>query len=143
MTLGEIKAEALKIMVANAELDINDITIAAYKSNPAYSSYVYAMTGAINRAFDRLYIMGAIDQETFITTMTHETTDLSVTAGDRVGVPNILLRMIPLFVVGDVYATDEPNMATSCRNQFEANVEEYVKLRKNAPQDSVAVVYEV
>lgn len=140
MTLGEIKAEALKIMVANAELDITSLDLTAYKNNPAYASYIFAMTGAVNRAFDRLYILGAVDEEIMpVTVYTPESTDLHETKG----VPNILLRMIPLFVVGDVYATDEPNMAANCRNQFEANVEEYVKMRKHAPQNSVEVVYEV
>jgi hypothetical protein len=136
MTLGEIKAEALKIMVANAELDITGLDITAYKNNPAYASYVYAMTGAINRAFDRLYIMGALKEEVFVTVYTPETTDLHI----EKGVPNILLRMIPLFVVGDIYATDEPNMAASCRNQFEENVEEYLKMQ-NQQQEIVEVVY--
>lgn len=135
MTLGEIKAEALKIMVANAELDITDLDISSYKSNPAYASYLYAMTGAINRAFDRLYIMGALEEEVYVTVYTPETTDLNT----EKGVPNVLLRMIPLFVVGDVYATDEPNMAASCRNQFEENVEEYLKMQ-NRQQEMVDVV---
>ncbi len=140
MTLGKIKAEALRIMVANAELDVNELDIASYKQNPAYASYIFAMTGAINRAFDRLYILGAVDEEIIpVSVYTSEIADLSATRG----VPNILLRMIPLFVVGDVYATDEPNMAANCRNQFEANVEEYIRMRKHAPQNSVEVVYEV
>lgn len=140
MTLGEIKAEALKIMVANNELNISSLDVTAYKNNPAYASYIFAMTGAVNRAFDRLYILGAVDEEIMpVTVDTPESTDLHETKS----VPNILLRMIPLFVVGDVYATDEPNMAASCRNQFEANVEEYVRMRKHAPQNSVEVVYEV
>ena len=140
MTLGKIKAEALRIMVANAELDVSELDIASYKQNPAYASYIFAMTGAINRAFDRLYILGAVDKEILpVSVYTSETADLSATRD----VPNILLRLIPLFVVGDVYATDEPNMAASCRNQFEANVEEYVKMRKHTPQTSVDVVYEV
>jgi hypothetical protein len=140
MTLGEIKAEALKIMVANAEFDVNELDIGMYKQNPAYASYIYAMTGAVNRAFDRLYILGAVDEEILpVSVYTEETADLNATRG----VPNVLLRMIPLFVVGDVYATDEPNMAASCRNQFEANVEEYVKRFRYTSQDSVEVAYEV
>lgn len=140
MTLGEIKAEALKIMVANAEFDVNELDIGMYKQNPAYSSYIYAMTGAVNRAFDRLYILGAVDEEILpVSVYTEETADLNATRG----VPNVLLRMIPLFVVGDIYATDEPNMAASCRNQFEANVEEYVKRFRYTSQDSVEVAYEV
>jgi hypothetical protein len=140
MTLGEIKAEALKIMVANAEFDVNELDIGMYKQNPAYASYIYAMTGAVNRAFDRLYILGAVDEEILpVSVYTEETADLNATRG----VPNVLLRMIPLFVVGDVYATDDPNMAASCRNQFEANVEEYVKRFRYTSQDSVEVAYEV
>lgn len=140
MTLGEIKAEALKIMVANAEFDVNELDIGMYKQNPAYASYIYAMTGAVNRAFDRLYILDAVDEEILpVSVYTEETADLNATRG----VPNVLLRMIPLFVVGDIYATDEPNMAASCRNQFEANVEEYVKRFRHTSQDSVEVAYEV
>ena len=139
MTVGEIKAEALKIMVANDELNIDGLSLTAYKNDPAYSSYIYAMTGAINRAFDRLFILGAIDEKAIeypVTVSTPESTDLHETRG----VSNVLLRMIPLFVVGDVYATDEPDMAANMRNQFEANVEEYLKMQSRQ-QESVEVVY--
>ena len=138
MTVGEIKAEALKLMVANDELNITTLDITAYKNNPAYSSYLYAMVGAINRAFDRLYILGAVDEEIApITVYTPESTDLSETRK----VSGILLRLIPLYVVGDVYAMDEPEIAANMRNQFETNVEEYLKI-PSKQQQSVNVVYE-
>ena len=144
MTLGEIKVEALKIMTANAELNITEADLPSYKKDPAYAGYIYAMTGAVNRAFDRLYILGAVDEEIMpVTVYTSEATSLDQGTEERIAVPGILLRMIPLFVVGDIYATDEPNMAANCRNQFEANVEEYIRMRKHAPQNSVEVVYEV
>lgn len=138
MTVGGIKAEALKLMVANETLDITDIDITVYKQNPAYASYIYAMTGAINRAFDRLYILGAVDEEIApITVYTPETTDLIETRK----VSGILLRLIPLFVVGDVYAMDEPAVAANMRNQFEVSVEEYLKIQSRQ-QQIVDVVYE-
>lgn len=138
MTVGGIKAEALKLMVANETLDITDIDITVYKQNPAYASYIYAMTGAINRAFDRLYILGAVEEEILpITVYTPETTDLIETRK----VSGILLRLIPLFVVGDVYAMDEPAVAANMRNQFEVSVEEYLKIQQRQ-QQSVDVVYE-
>lgn len=138
MTVGEIKAEALKLMVANETLDITGGDIVAYKQNPAYASYLYAMVGAINRAFDRLYILGAVNEEIEpITASTDESTDLNATRG----VSNVLLRLIPLYVVGDVYAMDEPQVAANMRNQFEANVEEYLKI-PSKQQQSVNIVYE-
>ena len=119
-------------------LDISGADISLYKQNPAYASYIYAMTGAINRAFDRLYILGAVDEE--IEPITGDT-DESLDLHEGRGVSNVLLRLIPLYVVGDVYAMDEPDVAANMRNQFEANVEEYLKIQSRQ-QQGVEVVYE-
>lgn len=137
MLLGDVKAEALKLMGLNNELNITYLNISGYKADPTYASYLHSMVGAINRAFDRLYILGAIDSSVEINDTTPETFDLT-----EIGINNVFARMLPLFIVGDVFAIEEPNFAASQRNQFETMVEEYM----NAPQfqqDSVDIVYGV
>jgi hypothetical protein len=138
MLLGEIKAEALKLMQVNQSQNISYLDIASLKNDSSVSAFIYAMPGAINRAFDRLYVLEAIEENINpVTNETPDTYDLIET-----GVPNILLRMIPFFVVGEIYSADEPSLASSCRNQFEASVEEFMRMQRRQ-QTQVEIVYGV
>lgn len=138
MLLGEIKAEALKLMQVNQTQNISYLDIDSLKQDSSLSAFIYAMPGAINRAFDRLYVLEAIQQEPIsITVKTPETYDLSET-----GIPNILLRMLPFFIVGEIFASDEADIAANYRNQFEAGVEEYLKMQR-LQQTEVEIVYGV
>ena len=138
MLLGEIKAEALKLMQVNQTQNISYLNIDSLKQDSSLSAFIYAMPGAINRAFDRLYVLEAIQQEPIsITVETPETYDLSET-----GIPNILLRMLPFFIVGEIFSSDEADIAANYRNQFEAGVEEYLKMQR-LQQTEVEIVYGV
>lgn len=53
MKLGDIKAEALKLMFANYDVDITADTISDLYDNPSLKNYLFAMPGAINRCFNR------------------------------------------------------------------------------------------
>lgn len=138
MLLGDIKAEALKLMQVNQNENISYLDLDSLKRDSSVAAFIFAMPGAINRAFDRLYVLEAMEENIpQITNKTPETYDLS-----EIGVPSILLRMIPFFVVGEIYATDEPALASSCRNQFEASVEEFMRMQKRQ-QTQVEIVYGV
>jgi hypothetical protein len=97
------------------------------------------MNGAINRACDRFFVKGAIKNPvpTPITAQTAETTDLN-----ELGIPDILARMIPLYVAGDIFANEMPNVATDKRNEFENALEEYLA-SKLFQQDKVETIYTV
>ena len=138
MLLGEIKAEALKLMQVNQNQNISYLDITTLKQDPSIAAFIYAMPNAINRAFDRLYVLEAIDEQ--VEEVTNDTPDSYNL--QELGVPSILLRMIPLFVVGDVYAIDEPSLAANCRNQFELSVEEYMRMQRRQ-QTHVEIVYGV
>ena len=121
MKLGEVKAEALKLMGLNNELNIEYLDIGALKNDPTYATYLNNMVGAINRAFDRLYILGAIEEAVEIAHDTPEYLDL-----EEKGINGILARMLPMYIVSELFALEEPDFAANQRNQFETAVEEYM-----------------
>jgi hypothetical protein len=140
MLLGEVKAEALKIMNINTSMDISYLSISALKSDPTCAGYLYSMTGAINRAFDRLYIKEAVDEPiTAISSTTQEKTDL-----ETYGVNDVLARMVPMFIVGEIFAIEEPEVAANNRNMFESTLEEYVRRKHlQETQGQVETIYRV
>lgn len=139
MLLGEVKAEALRIMNVNPNMQISYLDIDGLKNDPTYVGYLSAMNGAINRALDRFYAQGVLTEEAQgVDARTKETLDLK----EEYGISEALCRMIPLYVVGDVFAIEEPSLAAKCRNEFEATLEEYL----NAPrfqQTQVETVFKV
>lgn len=138
MLLGDVKAEALKIMNINTFMNISYLDIDGLKEDSTYSGYLYAMNGAINRAMDRFYIREAISEPVpELKASTDETMDLNT-----IGVNDVLARMLPSFIVGDVFAMDEPEVAAYHRNLFEAALEEYLGAQR-FQQTEVERVYEV
>lgn len=137
MYLGDVKAEALKLMGLNNELNITYLNISGYKADPTYASYLHSMVGAINRAFDRLYVLNAIDEAVEIAVDTPETLDLN-----DLGVGNVLARMLPFYIASELYSLEEPNVAANYRNQFESSVEEYLSSPR-FQQKYVDIVYGV
>lgn len=139
MYLGDVKAESLKIMNINSFMNISYLDIDGLKEDGTYAGYLYAMNGAINRAFDRFYIKEAIAEPiaSAVTVETPETLDLN-----DVGINDVLARMLPSFIVGDVFAMDEPEVAAYHRNLFEASVDEYLQAQRNQ-QTQVETIYGV
>lgn len=137
MKLGDIKAEALKIIGINQQMDITYLDVLNLKLDPTYATYLFSMVGAINRALDRLYVKEAIDEPVSVTVETMEDTEMS-----DLGVNDVLARMIPLYVVGDVFATEEPSFAAEKRNEFESALEEYLHAQR-FQQERVEIVHEV
>ena len=141
MKIGEIKAQALMLMGVNNTLDITWSDIEGYKEDPTYATYIYAMTGSINRCLKRLYMAGALEREPFsIQTGTTESEEISGFAPD---ISDAIAEMIPLYVVGDIYALEEPSVAQNKRNEFEALLEEYMNKRSHVAQDEIDVIYGV
>lgn len=138
MYLGDVKAEALKIMNINTFMNISYLDIDGLKEDSTYTGYLYAMNGAINRAFDRFYIKEAVDEPvSAITVTTSETLDLN-----DLGINDVLARMLPSFIVSEVFAMDEPEVAAYHRNLFEASVDEYLQAQRNR-QTQVETIYGV
>ena len=136
MKVGEIKAEALMLMGVNTNENISYTDIESYKDDPNYATYLYAMVGAINRCLTKLYISGAVEEPIqHIAVDTPEDTEIAVN--------DIVASLIPLYVVGDVYATDEPSIAASKRNEFEQVLEQYVQSKAYTQSTAVEVIYEV
>ena len=54
MTLGEVKAEALKLMFARADVVISANLIDLLAEDERFSDYLRGMTGAVNRCFSSL-----------------------------------------------------------------------------------------
>lgn len=54
MKLGEIKAEAMKLMFLNLDQEITAESIAALRYNDTYSSYISSMNGSIQRGLNRV-----------------------------------------------------------------------------------------
>jgi hypothetical protein len=141
MTLGEIKAQALMLMGVNNSLNISWGDIDTYKDDPSYATYIHAMNGAINRCMKRMYIAGALSLEPLnVEQDSDEATEMTEFAKDMT---NTLADMIPLYVVGDVFAMEEPSVAENRRNEFEMLLEEYVNKRTFPAQDKVEIIYGV
>ena len=140
MNIGEIKAEALMIMGVNNGNNIDWSDIQGLKNNPTYSTYIFAMNGAINRCLKRLYTAGALEREPSKILPSYPESDaLESFASD---ISATLADMIPLYVVGDVFALDEPDVAQNKRNEFEALLEEYMNKRAFVEQTEIDVMYE-
>jgi hypothetical protein len=137
MKLGDIKAEALKIIGINQQMDITYLDVLNLKLDPTYATYLFSMVGAINRALDRFYVKEAIDEPVNITAETMEDTEMT-----DLGINDVLARMIPLYVVGDAFATEEPSFAAEKRNEFEGALEEYLHAQR-FQQERVEIVHEV
>lgn len=60
MTLGDIKAEALRLMFANGSEDIRGSDIDRLQSDERYADYLLNMTGAINRALSVIEERGVL-----------------------------------------------------------------------------------
>jgi hypothetical protein len=141
ITIGALKAEALKMMGVNNALNISELDIDSLKNDPTYGTYIYAMTGAINRCLGRMYTAGALEIEpTQAETNTGELKDISSLAED---ITRTLANLIPLYIVGDVFALDEPSVAQNKRNEFEQALDEYVlkKAYNNANTSEIELVY--
>ena len=141
MKLGEIKAQALMLMGVNNSLNITWSDIDSYKDDPSYSTYIHAMNGAINRCLKRLYVVDVLELEPLsVQSGSAESTEMTEFASD---ITETLSNMIPLYVVGDVFAMEEPSVAETKRNEFEALLEDYLNKRAFPAQDNVEIVYEV
>lgn len=141
MKLGEIKAQALMLMGVNNSLNISAGDIVTYKDDPSYGTYINAMNGSITRCLKRLYIAGAVSEEPkSVTNYDEETTEMTEYASD---ITDTLAELIPLYVVGDVFAMEEPSVAENRRNEFEALLEEYLNKRAFPTQDKVEIIYGV
>ena len=138
MYLGDVKAEALKIMNINTFMNISYLDIDSLKEDTTYSGYLYAMNGAINRAFDRFYIKEVISEPVAaVNVQTPETLDLN-----ELGINDVLARMLPSYLVSEVFAMDEPEVAAYHRNIFEGSLEEYLGSQR-FQQTQVETVYGV
>lgn len=141
MRLGEIKAQALMLMGVNNNLDITWSDIEGYKDDPSYATYIFAMNGSINRCLRRLYVAGAVKESpTSISPTDEEATEITAFASD---INDTLAEIIPLYVVGDVFAMEEPSVAENRRNEFEALLEEYLNKVAFSAQDKVDIIYGV
>jgi hypothetical protein len=141
MVLGEIKAQALMLMGVNNSLNISAGDIDGYKEDPSYGTYINAMNGSINRCLKRLYIVGAVGEEPkSVKNEDAESTKMTEFAND---ITDTLAELIPLYVVGDVFAMEEPSVAENRRNEFEMLLEEYVNKRTFPAQDKVEIIYGV
>lgn len=140
MKLGEVKAEALMKMGINNVMNISYGDIEGLKENPTYSTYLHAMVGSINRCMDRFYVKRAITVKptTAVLSESNEATEMS-----EFGVNDTLARLIPLYIVGDVFAIDEPSIAANNRNEFESALEEYVLRMEHENEHELEVIYGV
>ena len=135
VTIGELKAQALMLMGINNALKISSGDIDGLKDDPTYGTYVNGMNGAINRCLSRMYMVDALTVEpTMLTNDSDESDLISVYAEDLT--PS-LANLIPLYIVGDIFALDEPSVAQNKRNEFEDALASYGKNSGN-----VELVYE-
>lgn len=136
MKLGEIKAQAMMLMGIGGGVPISYGDIDGYKQDPSYAPYIHAMNGAVNRCLSRLYVVGAIQEE-------HSPVDVGTDEGYEMSVPERLAQLIPLYVVGDVFALEEPSVAQNKRNEFESSLEDYMNKCAFQKQNAVEIVYGV
>lgn len=117
VTIGELKAQALMLMGINNALKISSGDIDGLKDDPTYGTYVNGMNGAINRCLSRMYMVDALTEEPTMLTRDSDESDLvSEYAKD---ITPSLANLIPLYIVGDIFALDEPSVAQNKRNEFE------------------------
>lgn len=142
ITIGELKAQALMLMGINNALNISSGDIEGLKDDPTYGTYIHGMNGAINRCLSRMYTVGALEQEpALVTNLANETDTIVAFAPD---ITKTLANLIPLYIVGDVFALDEPSVAQNMRNEFEQALNDYVikRLNNNVNSSEIQIVYE-
>ena len=141
MTIGEIKAEVLKLMNINEALNLSALDVGTLYDDPTYAGYLYSMPPAINRALDRFYLTEAYEGTERISTDTSDETDIESLEGD---LSPELVRLIPLYVVSEVFSAEEPSYSAEKRNEFEILLEGYLKSsRYSERQTQVEVVEKV
>ena len=134
ITIGELKAQALLLMGVNNARGISGGEIDALKDDPTYGTYIFGMNGAINRCLSRMYMVGALSEPPIqVENGADETSDVTEYAKD-ITLP--LANLIPLYIVGDVFALDEPSVAQNRRNEFEDS------LASISSSGEVTLVYE-
>ena len=117
ITIGELKAQALLLMGVNNARGVSGGDINALKYDPTYGTYIFGMNGAINRCLSRMYMVGALNEQPIqVDNGADEMSDVTEYAPD-ITLP--LANLIPLYIVGDVFALDEPSVAQNKRNEFE------------------------
>jgi hypothetical protein len=147
--LGEIKAMALVKMGIHDTQKISMGDIEGLEQDNTYAPYLNAMLRSIERCIDRFYVKRAIPVRPLrlsynpgpATKMT-EFFDADEN-GSKDYVTDDLLRLIPLYIVGDVFSLDEPDYAVSCRNEFESALEEYALRIEHEGAEQVQIIYGV
>lgn len=136
MKLGDIKAQALMLMGVGGGTEITWADLKTYKQDPAYAPYIHAMNASINRCFSRMSTAGAFSGKMFLTDDFTDETD--------VGVHDYLAVLIPLYIVGDVFAMEEPSVAQNKRNEFEEALQAYMDNEfAKSGSGAVEIAYEV
>jgi hypothetical protein len=130
MRLGEIKIAALHLMhYGDSSITYENLGILA---NGEYAKEMMMMTDSINRALDKMYLMGALTAEqrkkaTIIKQMPN-VMDMPI--------PEVLARLIPYFIKAELYEEDEPSASENAYNLF---IDGVSKLAKEC--DGVETVY--
>lgn len=63
MKIGDIKAEAIKLMFVNYDLPVTADNICDLEADETYNGYLVNMDGSINRALDRIAEKGRLDSK--------------------------------------------------------------------------------
>lgn len=130
MRLGDIKAEAIKLIGVNNGMPVSYLDIPGLERKATYAAYLVNMNGAINRGIDRMIVKGVLKDQTYVTSDTKP--------ADELALDDVLARMLPYFIKSEVQAMDEPDAAANARNMFEVLLEDYAQ---NTNPCAVETVY--
>lgn len=114
MKLGDIKAEALRLMFVNFDKDINATTIRSLLNDETYASYLVNMNGSINRGLDAIARRGISVTQYRLPSNTSE-----LETAELQDVPDALARLLPLYMKSELYAEEEPSEARLARSLFD------------------------
>lgn len=114
MTLGEIKAEVLRVIGANLSEDVSAENIDELLEDESYRSYLVNMTGPLNRCLMVFLRRGVLEKPVSVTRNSPHTLELSV-----LGVSDELALVLPLYVASELCVADDYDVSARMRSEFE------------------------
>lgn len=135
MTLGEVKAEVLRLIGANTSEDIRAENLEEYLGDEKYRLYLVNMVGPINRALSLLRRRGAISTpKEGDGRIGHETPGALDMM--ELGVGDDFSEILPFYVQSELLRSEDPEAAAMALSAFERAFAEIVS-QKGQRQERV------
>lgn len=143
MKLGDIKAEALRLMFVNFNYNISANDITRLASDETYGSYIVNMNGSINRGLDVMERKGVIARSSvrLPSYIDYASVAASEAENSELDIQEQTARILPFYIKSELMSEDDPSAAREARGLFEQALQD-ISASSYASQERVMAVYE-